>query len=54
MSPGQMLMIHFIIVVICIGQMFLCQSILSYYLMVHDVKEPCGQWGVTSLDVIRL
>ena len=54
MSPGQMLLTHFIVVVVCIGQMLLCQSILFFYLLVHDVKEPCGHEGVTSLDFIRL
>ena len=40
MSSGQMLLTHFIIVVVYIGQMLLCQSILffiSWFLMLKNL-----------------
>ena len=40
MSPGQMLLTHFIIVVVYIGQMLLCQSILffiSWFMMLKNL-----------------
>ena len=49
-----MLLIHFIVVVICTGQMLLYQSILFFICWVHDVKELCGTRVSQSPDVIRL
>ena len=38
MSPGQMLLTHFIIVIRCIGQMLLCQSVFSicWFMMIRN------------------
>ena len=42
MSPGQILLTHFIIVVVCIGQMLLCQSILFFIFWFMMLKNLVG------------
>ena len=42
MSPGQMLLTHFIVVVVCIGQMLLCQSILFFICWFMMLKNLVG------------
>ena len=42
MSPGQMLLTHFIFDVACIGQMLLCQSILFFICWLMMLKNLVG------------
>ena len=42
MSPGQMLLTHFIVVIVCNGHMLLCQPILFFICWFMMLKNLVG------------